>query len=166
MPSVTLTINKIWKTEIQHLNTSTVSISDNSPLTCYSGASVPILPLEVHLRYPNDSFLTLLSSMLLVAFNHNNHLLSFFLGPHSMWKFPGLGSNWSYSCRPTPQPQQCRIPAASVTYTTAHGNTGSLTHWVRPEIKPKSSWILVGLVSTKPQWELPTGLLENPLLVF
>ena len=30
--------------------------------------------------------------------------------------------------RPTPQPQQCGIRAASATYTTAHGNAGSLTH--------------------------------------
>ena len=29
----------------------------------------------------------------------------------------------SYSCHPKPQPQQHRIQAASVTYTTAHGNT-------------------------------------------
>ena len=46
----------------------------------------------------------------------------------SMWKFPGEGSNRSYSCQLTPQPQQCRIRAVSSTYTTAHGNTGSLTH--------------------------------------
>ena len=31
----------------------------------------------------------------------------------------------------------CEIQASSVTYTTAHGNTGTLTHWVvRPGIKP------------------------------
>ena len=42
------------------------------------------------------------------------------------------GSNWSYSSRPTPQPQQCRIWAVSATYTTAHGNAGYLIHWVRP----------------------------------
>ena len=30
--------------------------------------------------------------------------------------------------RPSPEPQQCRIRAASATYTTAHGNAGSLTH--------------------------------------
>ena len=41
---------------------------------------------------------------------------------------PRLGSIHSYSCWPTPQPQQCRIPAASATYTIAHGNTRSLTH--------------------------------------
>ena len=29
---------------------------------------------------------------------------------------------------PVPQPQQLRIQATSVTYTTAHGNTRSLTH--------------------------------------
>ena len=28
----------------------------------------------------------------------------------------------------TPQPLQGRIQAMSVTYTTAHGNTGTLTH--------------------------------------
>ena len=37
--------------------------------------------------------------------------------------------NQRCSCEPTPQPQQGRIKAASATYTTAHGNTRSLTHW-------------------------------------
>ena len=31
------------------------------------------------------------------------------------------------------------IQAVSATYTTAHSNAGSLTHWARPEIKPVSS---------------------------
>ena len=35
---------------------------------------------------------------------------------------------------PMPQPQQCQIWASSVTYTTAHGNAGSLTHRARPGI--------------------------------
>ena len=43
-------------------------------------------------------------------------------------------------------------------YTTAHGNAGSLTHWVRPGIEPASSWILVRFVSTEPWWELPLPL--------
>ena len=34
-----------------------------------------------------------------------------------------------------------------MTYTTAHGNAGSLTHWARPRIKPTSSWILVRFVN-------------------
>ena len=66
------------------------------------------------------------------------------------------GSNQSYSCRPTPQPQQCQIPATSVTYSTAQGNARSVTHWAGPRIKPAFSWVLVGFVSTEPQWELPT----------
>ena len=54
-----------------------------------------------------------------------------------------------------PQPEQCQIQALSVTYTTALGNTGFLTHWVRPGIKPTTSWFLVGFISTVPQRELP-----------
>ena len=42
-----------------------------------------------------------------------------------------------------PQPQQQGILAANTTYTTAHGNARSLTHWARPGIEPASSWILV-----------------------
>ena len=33
-----------------------------------------------------------------------------------IWTFPGLGSNWSRSRRPTPQPLQLRIQVASATY--------------------------------------------------
>ena len=35
-----------------------------------------------------------------------------------------------------------QIWVASVTYTIAHSNAGSLTHWVEPGIEPASSWIL------------------------
>ena len=38
---------------------------------------------------------------------------------------------------------QHRIRAVSATYTTAHGNAGNLTHWVRPGIELSSSWIPV-----------------------
>ena len=41
-----------------------------------------------------------------------------------------------------------------VTYTTANGNAGSLTHWVRPGIEHASSWMLVRFVSAEPRWEL------------
>ena len=41
-----------------------------------------------------------------------------------------------------------------MTYTTALGNAGSLTHWVGPGIEPKTSWFLVILVSAAPWWEL------------
>jgi len=81
-------------------------------------------------------------------------LLSF-LGPH-LWhmEVPRLGSNQSYSCWSTSQPQQCQIPAMSVTYTASHGNAGSLTHRMKPGIKPATSWFLVGFVSTPPRQEL------------
>ena len=44
-----------------------------------------------------------------------------------------------------------------------HGNAGSLTHWARPGIKPLSSWILVGLVTAEPWWELLTQNIFNHL---
>ena len=55
---------------------------------------------------------------------------------------------------PTPQAQQCTIRSASVTYTTAHGNAGSLTLWVKPGINSASSWILVRFVTAEPWKEL------------
>ena len=77
------------------------------------------------------------------------------LGPHPRrMKFPRLGSNQSYSCWPILQPQQHRIRAATVSYTTAHNNSRSLTHWTRPWIEPANSWFLVGFVSAVPWWEL------------
>ena len=65
-----------------------------------------------------------------------------FLGPHS-WhmEIPRL-------------PQQCQIRATFVTYITAQGNLGSLTHRVRSGIKPESSWIPVRFLTTEPQGEL------------
>ena len=57
----------------------------------------------------------------------------------------------SWSCWPMPHPQQCGIWATSVTYTTVHGNTGSLIHWVRPGIEPMSSWMLVGFITAEAQ---------------
>ena len=70
----------------------------------------------------------------------------------------GVESELQLPCWPTPQPQQCWIWAASVTHTTAHGNSGSLTHWARSGVEPASSWILVGFISSAPQ-ELPAPTL-------
>ena len=53
-----------------------------------------------------------------------------------------------------PWPQQCGIQAASATYSTAHGQAGSLTPWMRPGMEPASSWILVAFVTDEPQGEL------------
>ena len=44
------------------------------------------------------------------------------------------------SHRPTPQPQHHGIWAESASYTRAHGNVGSLTHWAMPGV-------LVGFVN-------------------
>jgi len=51
-------------------------------------------------------------------------LFLLFRAPNGIWRFPGWGSNWSYSCQPQPQPQpqKHQIQAESATYTTAHGN--------------------------------------------
>ena len=49
------------------------------------------------------------------------------------------------------------IQATSVTYTTVHRNTRSLTHWWRQGIEPATSWILVRFVSSESQWELPSS---------
>ena len=68
-----------------------------------------------------------------------------------IWKSLGYRFNWSCSCQPMPQPQQHRIPAVYVTYTRAHSNVWYLTHQMRSDIKPISSWT---------QWELP------PLQIF
>ena len=78
-----------------------------------------------------------------------------FLGrSHSIWRFPGQGSSWSCSHRPTPQPQQRGIQATSATYPTVHGNAGFLTYWARP-------WFLVGFVNHEPRWELPRIYISN-----
>ena len=45
------------------------------------------------------------------------------------------------------EPQQHQIQAAPATYTTAHGNAASLTHWARPGSKPETSWFLVGFIN-------------------
>ena len=67
----------------------------------------------------------------------------FFSCTHGIWKFPGQGLNWSCSCQPIPQPKQHGIWDTSVTYTTAHGDAESLTHWMRPGIEPISSGSLL-----------------------
>ena len=81
-------------------------------------------------------------------------LLLFRAAPEAYGSSQARGLNWNFSCLPTPEPQQCGTQATSATYTIAHGNTGSPTHWARPGIKPASSWIRVGFVTTEPQWEL------------
>ena len=102
-----------------------------------------------------------------ICITRNQIFFFCFLWPHmQLMEVPSQRSNQSCSCWPTPQPRQCRIWARSVTYTTARGNTGSLTHWVGPGSKPTSSWMLVRFISAEPWRELLGGiniLKQNPL---
>ena len=86
-----------------------------------------------------------------------------------IWRFPGYGSNRSYSCQLTPQPQQCRIQAVSVTYPTAHSNTRYLIHWSKSGIEPATSWILVRFVNRwamtgTPQCFFGIGMFKGSIL--
>ena len=47
-----------------------------------------------------------------------------------------------------------QIGATAASLHHSHSNAGSLTHLVRPGIKPVSSWILVVFATTEPQREL------------
>ena len=69
--------------------------------------------------------------------------LFFLLGPH--WRHMEVPRLW------------VELELQLQTYTTAHGNTRSLTHWWRPGIKPATSLFLVGFVSAAPQQELPVS---------
>ena len=55
-----------------------------------------------------------------------------------------------------------RIWAASMIYTTAHGNVGSLNHWARPGIEPATSWFLVGFVNHWATMGTPTYCALRP----
>ena len=71
------------------------------------------------------------------------------------------GSSWARRRKSERQTQQGGIQATSATYTTAQGNTRSLTHWVRPGIEPSTSWIIVGFVTgwaTTPQCYFLTSI--------
>ena len=60
-----------------------------------------------------------------------------------------------------PQPQQLGIRAVSVIYTTAHGNSGSLTHWARPGIEPTSLWILIEFLTHWATMRTPTVIFNG-----
>ena len=66
------------------------------------------------------------------------------------------GRIWSYSRWPTPQPEQFRIRAVSVTYTKARAMPDP-----RLTEQGLSSWILVGFTSTVPQYEPPNFFFFN-----
>ena len=102
-------------------------------LTCYVTRELP------------EIFVSVLWDFLFSGFWFFGFFLSFGATPKTYGRSQARGPiNQSCSCRPTPQPQQWQIGAAfgaaSATYTTAHSNAESLTHWVRSGTKPASSW--------------------------
>ena len=127
--------------------------------------------LEKRARLWNSKTLLLFSLLYLHTWaikvsKHSLCSLPFFflLGLH-LWhiEIPRLGElQVQLPAYTQPQLQKHQIQATSATYTTAHYNTGSLTHWVRPGTEPIASWLLVGFNSTEPQWEI----LYFPLVTF
>ena len=103
-------------------------------------------------------------------------IILFYLGPHvqhikSSWARGRIGPaaaglHHSHS--------KCRllIWAASVTYaasasdTATCGNAGSLAHWSRSGIEPKTSWFLVIFISAVPWWELQKILFWLWIILF
>ena len=78
-----------------------------------------------------------------------------FLGPHPQhMEVPRLEIESELQLPTTATATAMPDPSHVSTYTSVHSSTGSLTHWVRPGIKPSSSWILVGFVTAERQWEL------------
>ena len=78
------------------------------------------------------------------------YFLLFMAAPVAYGSSQARGQTAAPAAGPTPQPQQHGIQAVSATYTTAHDNIRSLTHWARPGIELVSSWILFGFFSTQP----------------
>ena len=62
--------------------------------------------------------------------------------------------------------RQHQIRAVSATYTTAHGNTRSLTWWVRPVIEPASLRMLVRFISAEPRQKLLDAFMLIQIVFF
>ena len=118
----------------------------------------------------------------LMAENVNDFLLFFFFffllrAALCHMKFPRLGVEWelqlptyasatamwdrSQVCDLHHSSWQCWIQAASSAYTAACGNAGSLTHWVRPEIKPTSSRTLCQVLTIRATTGCPSFYFLN-----
>ena len=77
------------------------------------------------------------------------------LGPHLQpLEVPRLGVESELQLPVCATAIATQILAMSATYTTAHDNAGSLTHWAGPGIEPSFSWILDEFIYTEPQREL------------
>ena len=124
----------------EYMPKSGVAGSYGNSVLVFQGISMLISIVGVTICIPTSSvggftFLRTLSSSCYLFI-----CLFVFLGlqPQHM-EVPRLGANSSCSHWPIPQPQKHQTQAVSAAYTTAHGNTGSLTHLVRPGLQPASS---------------------------
>ena len=82
---------------------------------------------QIRIKDLNHSFVSIIY-LFICLFIYFLSFCHFLGGSLSIWRFPGQGSNPSCSHRPMPESQQRGIRAACATYTTAQGNTRSLTH--------------------------------------
>ena len=108
----------------------------------------PTPPTQRKLRFiPADKFFLLPKrAFLLWLF----FFLIFFclLGPHLQHMgVPRLGVKSELQLLAYATATTTRVQAVSASYTTVHSKVRSLTHWVRPGIKPASSRILVRIVN-------------------
>ena len=88
-------------------------------------------------------------------FDKQNCTFFFFSGPHLRhMEVPRLGVKSELQLQAYTIATTTWDLSRFATLTTAHLKAGSLTHWARPGIEPESSWILVWLITSEPQWEL------------
>ena len=90
-----------------------------------------------------------------------------FLGPHLQhMEVPRLGVELELQPLAYTTATATRDPSHICTLCHSLGNARSLTHWVRPGIKPASSWILAGFISHWTWRELPNVLYCRFLFYF
>ena len=122
-------------------------LTPQSPLTTWHCTMWP--SSRPHTRQ-DDAFIPHAYTSLSKLINwHSNHLdpsislfFSVFLGPHLQdMEVPRLGVKSELQLPPYTIATATRDPSSICNLHTAHGNTGSLTHWARAGIEPKSLWI-------------------------
>ena len=81
-----------------------------------------------------------------------------------IWKFLGWRENQKCSCQPTPQPQQHRIQATSMTYTASRSNCILNTQSVARDRICIFTDTMLGSYPSEPKWELLFFFLNKILL--
>ena len=82
---------------------------------------------------------------------------SFFLEPRQHVEVPRLRSNLSYSCQPTPQPQQQQDPSRACNLHHSPWQRRILDPLSKAGVEPETSWFLVGFISAVPRRELQSS---------